>query len=72
MWTDRSTLSAPVDLGAGWIQTSEGNPISSLCKHFNIKTRKTDYDNDILYWKDGKEVKEKDQNVAEKLYEQVM
>lgn len=72
MHTDRTTLSAPADLGAGWIHKADGNPITALCKQFKIQTKQTDYDNDILYWKDGKEVQEKDQNGADNLYEQIM
>jgi monoamine oxidase len=34
--TDRTSLSKPVDLGAGWIHEAVGNPITSLCKKYNI------------------------------------
>ena len=30
IFTDRATLSAPVDLGASWIHKHEGNPITDL------------------------------------------
>jgi monoamine oxidase len=36
MHTDRTTLSAPADLGAGWIHKADGNPITALCKQFKI------------------------------------
>ena len=34
--TDRTSLSKPVDLGAGWIHEAVGNPITDLCKKYNI------------------------------------
>lgn len=55
-WTDRKTLSKPVDLGAGWIHQEDGNPITDLCEKYNIETTTTNYDNAVLYGTDGKEV----------------
>ena len=34
--TDRTSLSKPVDLGAGWIHEADGNPITKLCATYNI------------------------------------
>ncbi len=34
--TDRTSLSKSVDLGAGWIHEAVGNPITNLCKKYNI------------------------------------
>ena len=70
-WTDRTTLSKPVDCGAGWIHEANGNPLTDLCKKFNIATTPTDYDNDELYF-DGKEVSKEEQKAADKLYETIM
>ena len=35
-YTDRTSLSKPVDLGGGWIHEADGNPITDLCKKYNI------------------------------------
>jgi polyamine oxidase len=37
IWTDNS-LGVPLDLGAAWIHTIDGNPISPLVKQFGIQT----------------------------------
>ena len=37
IWTDNS-LGSPLDLGAAWIHTVDGNPISPLVKQFGIQT----------------------------------
>ncbi|MCA6519756.1 MAG: FAD-dependent oxidoreductase, partial [Pseudanabaena sp. M110S1SP2A07QC] len=37
IWTDNS-LGFPLDLGAAWIHTVDGNPISPLVKQFDIQT----------------------------------
>jgi polyamine oxidase len=37
IWTDKS-LGVPLDLGAAWIHTIDGNPISPLVKQFGIQT----------------------------------
>jgi len=36
MNTDRTTLSAPCDLGASWIHHVDGNPVTELCERFKI------------------------------------
>jgi len=36
MWTDRTTLSIPADLGAGWIHQAVGNPITTLANTYNV------------------------------------
>ena len=70
--TDRHSLSVPVDLGAGWIHEAKGNPITELCKRFNVDTKKTDYDNNQLYRPDGEEASDKEENAADKLYKEVL
>jgi monoamine oxidase len=41
MWTDNS-LGFPLDLGAAWIHTTDGNPITPLVKQFGIQTLVSD------------------------------
>jgi polyamine oxidase len=70
--TDRKTLSKPVDLGAGWIHRADGNPITDLCKKYNIATTPTDFENAVLYGTDGKEVTVEVKNAAYELFKEVM
>ena len=44
-YTDRTSLSHPVDLGAGWIHEAVGNPLTNLCASYKISTAPTNYDN---------------------------
>lgn len=45
---DRS-LGHPVDLGAGWIHGTTGNPIKRLADDAGVRTVVTDYDDSVLY-----------------------
>lgn len=72
MWTDRTTLSIPVDLGAGWIHEAKGNPITELTKQYHIQTKKTDYDNNQLYRTDGEEASDGDEKKIDKLFNEVL
>jgi monoamine oxidase len=56
----------PVELGAGWIHQSNGNPLTKLVKDFNVKTKVTDYDNNELYGNDISEIE------IDKLYNNIM
>ena len=48
MWTDNS-LGVPLDLGAAWIHTIEGNPVTSLVKEFGIETTISDIESQWNY-----------------------
>lgn len=48
IWSNRS-LGAVIDLGASWIQESEGNPMTQLAKKFAVKTKATGYDDVEVY-----------------------
>lgn len=52
--TDRSWPDQPLEMGAGWIQTSVGNPISGLARTYGMKATRSDYDSYALYGTDGK------------------
>lgn len=58
MYTDSSSLSVPVDLGAGWIHQQSGNPITKLVNDFKIQYKPTNYDNNQVYNTDGKELED--------------
>jgi len=52
VWTDRS-IGHPVDLGAGWIHGTEGNPLTPLARRAGVRTEVTHYDNETTYGPDG-------------------
>ncbi len=53
IWTDSSLPGASLDLGASWIEGVKGNPIASLARSLNLRTRVTNFDNRALYDFDG-------------------
>ncbi len=53
VWTDHST-GHPLDLGAGWIEGTHGNPLTPLAEHAGVRTAITNYDNEYTYGPDGK------------------
>lgn len=72
IWTDRTTLGAPVDLGASWIHGATGNPISALAGQAGIATRPTDYENNVLYRSNGSEASDSTQDALGELYDDLM
>jgi len=54
VWTDTSMPGVSLDLGASWIQGSNGNPITSLARSFNLRTSPTDFENIALYDPSGR------------------
>lgn len=54
MWSDES-LGTPMDMGAGWIEESRGNPINDLAKEFGIETIPSNFDSVRMYNSAGKE-----------------
>jgi monoamine oxidase len=49
VWTDTSMPGVSLDLGASWIQGTNGNPITSLARSFSLRTSPTDFENIALY-----------------------
>ena len=49
MWTDRTTLSVPADLGAGWIHEGVGNPITDLANAYSVQYTSVKKSNNQLY-----------------------
>ena len=56
MWTDRTSMSVPIDLGAGWIHQGDGNPITELALRYNVPFRKFDLNSNALYDVDGTKI----------------
>jgi monoamine oxidase len=53
VWTDHR-LGHPLDLGAGWIEGTDGNPLTPLARRAGVRTEITDYDNAATYGPDGR------------------
>lgn len=55
IWTDRS-LGIPLDLGAAWIHTPDGNPISDLDNQVGAKTFETDEESLVTFDLQGRKL----------------
>jgi monoamine oxidase len=55
VWTDHS-IGTPLDLGASWIHGTFLNPLTALADRIGIKRVETDYDNQIVFGKDGRQL----------------
>ena len=60
VWSSREWPDAPVDMGAGWIQGTQGNPLVQLARQSGAATLKTDFENVLVYDQDGSQVSESD------------
>jgi monoamine oxidase len=56
VWTDTSMPGVSLDMGASWIQGTNGNPITSLARSFKLRTSPTDFDNIALYDSSGRKL----------------
>ena len=52
--TDRTWPDQAIEMGAGWIQGSVGNPISELARTYGMTTSRTDYDSYALHDTSGR------------------
>ncbi len=55
IWTDNS-LGLPLDMGAAWIHSPIGNPITALAKQANCKLYETNDDSLVVYDQNGKQI----------------
>lgn len=55
VWTDRDWPGLPVDMGAGWIHGTKGNPLTQLAKEAHLPLYRTSYDSGLSF-RDGAEV----------------
>lgn len=70
--TDRSLDGIPLEMGAGWLEGTRGNPITDLADEARIERVETDYESIALYWCDGTPLTEDEIGEAESLYGAVM
>jgi monoamine oxidase len=68
VWTSDAWPDVPLDLGASWIQGSEGNPLSALTREFGIETVASDLTNQLAYDAAGNQLSDDEQDELESLY----
>lgn len=56
IWTSSIGDGIPVELGATWIHGIGGNPVHEMAERNSIETAPSDYDNSVLYGRDGQEI----------------
>ena len=56
IWTSSIGDGIPVELGATWIHGIRGNPVHEIAESNSIETVPSDYDNSVLYDRDGEEI----------------
>ncbi len=56
IWTNRSLANIPLDLGASWIHGTQDNPLTTLTQALGLKTHTTDYENLILFDRNGRPI----------------
>ena len=56
IWTSSIGDGIPVELGATWIHGIRGNPVHEIAESNSIRTAPSDYDNSVLYDRDGQEI----------------
>jgi monoamine oxidase len=72
VWTSYAWPNRPLDMGAQWIQGSDGNPITALAKRFGAHTMVTDTDAFACYTGSGDQLSEDDQEEIEDGYDDLM
>jgi monoamine oxidase len=66
-WTSNYWDDAPLDMGASWIQGTEGNPITELAEKIATPLVMTSYDNAITYGVGGQPFTAKEDQIIEQL-----
>ena len=71
IWTDNS-LGVPLDLGAAWIHTVDGNPLTPLVKQFGIQTVISDLKSQWNYKGVNQLLSDADEMLIEKAFQSFM
>ena len=56
IWTSSIGDGIPVELGATWIHGIRGNPVHEIAESNSIETAPSDYENSVIYDRDGREI----------------
>jgi monoamine oxidase len=71
IWTD-TRWNTPIDLGAGWIHGSQGNPLVKLAQDFQVSTVDFDFDDSVVYTANGEEFSNEEVEYYEELFEEFL
>lgn len=71
VWTDRSLPGLALDMGASWIQGTEGNPVTDLVRKLGIRTKATDWEAHALYYYDGERYTDEEHEELDAYLEEV-
>ena len=66
-WTSRAWPDLPLDLGAGWIHGTSGNPITALARSSGAKLVDTSLESALVYGPDGKPLSANEEGQLERL-----
>jgi monoamine oxidase len=72
VWTDRSLMGLPLDMGASWIHGVRGNPLTDLVQQYGIRTLPSDADNINVYAADGEVVNDRTLSEMESAFEELL
>jgi len=72
VWSNRIWPGVALDMGAGWLEGSEDNPITEIVEEAEIDSIVYNEDNDYLYKSDGTEVSDEEIDDQEESYEKLM
>ena len=66
-WTSRAWPDLPLDLGAGWIHGTSGNPITALARSSGAQLVDTSLENALVYGADGKPLSARQEQQLDRL-----
>ncbi len=72
VWTSQDWAGTPLDLGASWIHGISGNPIDALARNAGVRTITTDYENLIIFGRDGQLLSSAQEARLEQLAQEVV
>ncbi|MFO0660279.1 MAG: FAD-dependent oxidoreductase [Polyangiaceae bacterium] len=71
-WSNRTWPGLALDMGAGWIEGAEENPVAAIANKAHINTATYDDETEYLYNSNGDEVEDDDAEAQEERFEAIM
>jgi monoamine oxidase len=72
VWSNRAWPGLALDMGAGWLEGDEGNPITEIVERERITSVVFDEDTEYLYRSDGTEVSDRDWDAQSERFDKLM
>ncbi len=72
VWSNRAWPGLALDMGAGWLEGDEGNPITEIVERARIKTVVFDDESEYLYRGDGEEVSDDEWDAQASRFDKLM